>query len=169
MAEEKQQFLDTMKSGPLNDFIVEVRGYAGEITVEVSPESLFEVLKTLRDMYQFTYLVDISTVDRYTDEKRFEVSYNIVSMQNRQRLRIATRVEEDQPELDSVVEIWPSADWYEREAFDMMGIRFRNHPDLRRMYMPEDFEFYPMRKEFPLLGIPGSISLPEKDPPKTYN
>ncbi len=169
MEEGKNQLLDTIQKGPLNNFIVEVRGYAGELTVEVSPESVHEVLKTLRDMYDFNYLVDISTVDRYTDEKRFEVSYNIVSLKNRQRLRIATRVEEEHPVLDTVTDIWPSANWYEREAFDMMGVRFHNHPDLRRMYLPEDFEFFPMRKEFPLLGIPGSLPLPEKDPPKPYN
>lgn len=165
---ETHQYLDNLKNSHLKEFIVEVRGYANEMTVEVKPESIFEVLKTLRDMFEFNYLADISTLDHYTDEKRFEVSYNIVSISQKRRLRVAARVEEDEPVLDSVVSLWKSADWFEREAFDMMGIRFNNHPDLRRIYMPEDFEYYPMRKEFPQLGIPGSIDLPEKDPPKPY-
>jgi len=84
------------------------------------------------------------------------------------RIRIKCRVEEEDPTVDSVVDIWPSANWFEREQYDMLGIKFKNHPDLRRMYMPEDFEYFPLRKEFPLIGIPGSIEMPEKDPPKTY-
>lgn len=155
-------FLDTIKGSPLQDYIVGVKGYANELTIEVKPEHIFAVLKMMKEKYAFNYLADITATDYYTDEKRFEIAYNIVSMEAKQRLRITCKVEEDNTTVDSVVKIWGSADWYEREAFDMMGIRFRNHPDLRRMYMPEDFEFYPLRKEFPLLGIPGSIQLPEK-------
>lgn len=155
-------FLDTINGSPLQDYIVGVKSYANELTIEVKPEHIFAVLKMMKEKYAFNYLADVTATDYYTDEKRFEMAYNIVSMEAKQRLRVTCRVEEDSPIVDSVVKIWGSADWYEREAFDMMGIRFRNHPDLRRMYMPEDFEFYPLRKEFPLLGIPGSIQLPDK-------
>ncbi len=155
-------FLDKIGGSPFNEFIREVKGYAGELTIVVKTEHIFRVLKMLKEQYEFNYLVDITASDYYTDEERFEVSYNIVNIEGKQRLRVSCRVEEDHPMLQSVVSIWGSADWYEREVYDMMGIRFKNHPDLRRIYMPEDFEYYPLRKEFPLLGIPGSIELPDK-------
>lgn len=160
--------LETIRQSSIQDFIVEVRGHAGEMTIEVKAEHIFTVLKTFKDEFGFNYLSDITGSDHYTDEGRFEVAYNIVSMAHQQRLRVCCRVEEATPAVDSVVSLWESADWYEREVYDMVGVTFNNHPDLRRIYMPEDFEWYPLRKEFPLLGIPGSIPLPEKDPPKPY-
>ena len=165
---DKNTFLDTIKTSTIQDFIVDVRGYANEMTLEVKAANIYEVLKLLKTQFNFNYLADITASDHYTDEGRFEVAYNILSMEGRQRLRVCCRVEEDDPEVDSVVSLWGAAEWYEREAYDMMGVTFRNHPDLRRMYMPEDYAYYPLRKEFPLLGIPGSIQLPEKDAPKEY-
>ena len=162
------KLLDTIKSSTIQDYIVDVRGYANEMTIEVKAEHIVEVLKTLKEKFGFNYLADITASDNYTDEQRFVLDYNIVSLENKQRLRICCRVEEDNPTVDSVVPLWGSANWYERECYDMIGVIFSGHPDLRRMYMPEDFEYYPLRKEFPLLGIPGSIPLPEKDPPKPY-
>ena len=162
------QFLDTIKQGKIQDLIVNVKSYANELTLEIAAENLLEVMKTLKEEYQFDYLADITAIDNYTESQRFAVSYNLVNLTQGQRLRVSCPVEENNPEVDSVVSLWSAADWFEREAFDMMGIQFKNHPDLRRMYMPEDYEFYPLRKEFPLLGIPGSIPLPEKDPPKEY-
>ncbi|MEM7656146.1 MAG: NADH-quinone oxidoreductase subunit C [Bacteroidota bacterium] len=161
-------FLEKLQQESLQDFIVEVRGHAGEMTIEVKSEHIHQVLQTLKNEYGFNYLADISGSDMYTDEGRFEVAYNIVSIPHQQRLRVSCRVEEDTPAVDSVVDVWSAADWFEREVFDMIGITFNNHPDLRRMFMPEDYEWHPLRKEFPLLGIPGSIPLPEKDPPKQY-
>ncbi|MEL6628527.1 MAG: NADH-quinone oxidoreductase subunit C [Bacteroidota bacterium] len=165
---EQQTFLQTIQSGEFQEFILEVRGHANEMTIEVAPARLHEAMLVLKNQFGFNYLVDITASDYYTDEKRFELAYNIVSMNNRQRLRISIALEEDHPVAATITDIWSSAAWYEREAFDMMGIRFEGHEDLRRIYMPEDFQWYPMRKEFPLLGIPGSIELPEKDPPKEY-
>ena len=153
-------FLDTIKQSSIQDYIVDVRGYANEITVEVKAEHIFEVLKTFKNGFDFNYLADITASDLYTDEYRFEISYNIISMANKQRLRVSCRVGEEDPSVDSVVELWKAANWFEREAWDMMGIHFNNHPDLRRMFMPEDYQWHPLRKEFPLLGIPGSIPLP---------
>ncbi|MEZ4773681.1 MAG: NADH-quinone oxidoreductase subunit C [Bacteroidia bacterium] len=161
-------FLDTIKSSSIQDYIVDVRSYANEMTIEVKAEKIYEVLKTMKEKFGFNYLADITASDNYTDVLRFEVSYNIVNLEGKQRLRVACRVEEESPEVDSVVTIWKSAEWFEREAFDMIGVKFNNHPDLRRMYMPEDYDWFPLRKEFPLLGIPGSMVLPEKDPPKEY-
>jgi NADH-quinone oxidoreductase subunit C len=161
-------FLDTLKSSSFQDDIVEVRGYANEMTVEVKAEKVVEVLRTLKQQFGFNYLSDITASDHYTDEKRFEIAYNILNLESKQRLRICCRLEEDYPVIGSVVSLWKAANWYEREAFDMVGIRFEDHPDLRRMYLPEDYEWFPLRKEFPLLGIPGSLQLPDKDPPKEY-
>jgi NADH-quinone oxidoreductase subunit C len=134
--------------------------YAGELTITVSADHIVEVMTTLRDTYGFSYLVDIVAIDRYTDEERFEVAYNVFNLAKNQRLRVKVMLEEANPELDSITGVYPAADWNEREAWDMMGIRFRNHPDLRRIYLPEDFEYHPLRKEFPLIGIPGTLPLP---------
>ncbi|WNJ19799.1 NADH-quinone oxidoreductase subunit C [Pontibacter sp. G13] len=168
MSEQQHTFLDTIKKSTIQDFIVDVRGHANEMTIQVKAEHILEVLRSLKEQHGFNFLSDITGSDNYTDEGRFEVAYNIVSMAHRQRLRVVALIEESDPSIDSVVSLWSSANWYEREAYDMVGIQFRNHPDLRRIYMPEDFQWYPLRKEFPLLGIPGSIALPEKDPPKEY-
>ncbi|GAB4409848.1 MAG: hypothetical protein OHK0039_13760 [Bacteroidia bacterium] len=161
-------FLERIQQDTIQDFIIDIRGYAGETTIEVRAEHILAVIRTLKEKFAFNYLADITASDHYTDQGRFEVSYNLVNMSDRQRLRVCCRIEEDQPEVDSIVEVYTAANWYEREAFDMMGITFRNHPDLRRIYMPEDYEWFPMRKEFPMLGIPGSIPFPDKDAPKEY-
>ncbi|MEM6263301.1 MAG: NADH-quinone oxidoreductase subunit C [Bacteroidota bacterium] len=161
-------FLDTIKNSSIQDYIIEVRGYANEMTIEVKSEQVKEILTVLKTQFGFNYLADITASDLYTDDKRFELAYNIVNLEDRERLRICCRVEEDEPTVDSVIDVWPAAEWFEREAYDMMGIRFNDHPDLRRMFMPEDFQYHPLRKEFPQLGLPGSIDLPEKDPPKEY-
>lgn len=148
--------------------ILEAKSYAGEISIEVDVKNIYPVLKILKEKFGFNYLCDITATDMFTEEERFRVSYNLVNLDAKSRVRISCRVSEHKPEIESMSSLWPSANWYEREAFDMMGIIFLNHPDLRRMYMPEDFEYFPLRKEFPLIGIPGSVQVPEKDPPKTY-
>ena len=142
--------------------------YAGELTLTVEAADAYDVLKNLRDRFGFNYLVDVTAVDYYRDEKRFEVSYNVFNLEEKKRIRVKAQLEEDRPNIKSVVSLWPAADWYEREAYDMMGIIFDGHPDLRRIYLPEDFAYFPLRKEFPLIGIPGSIQMPEKDPSKGY-
>jgi NADH-quinone oxidoreductase subunit C len=152
----------------LTDKIKQVQQYAGEVTFIIDALDVPEVMQILKKQFGYNYLADIHAIDHYRDEARFELVYNIVNIENKQRLRIKCTVEEDYSEIDSVVSVWPSANWNEREVYDMMGIRFRGHPDLRRMFMPEDFEYFPLRKEFPLIGIPGSIELPEKDAPKGY-
>jgi NADH-quinone oxidoreductase subunit C len=162
-----EQLLDTLRAD-LQTRILKFDTYAGEQTITVDVADVYDVLKTLRDRFGFNYLVDISTVDHYRDDKRFEVSYNVFNLDEKKRIRVKTFLEEDHPKVKSAVSIWPSANWYEREAYDMMGIVFEDHPDLRRIYLPEDFAYFPLRKEFPLIGIPGSIQLPEKDPPKGY-
>lgn len=142
------------------DDVLDVQEYAGEQTVYVAKGRIREVCRFLKDEQGFDYLSDLGGIDRFTEEDRFEVMYNLVSIKNRKRIRVKVRVDEDDLTVDSVVEVWKAANWNERECWDMFGIRFNDHPDLRRMFMPEDFEHFPQRKEFPPLGIPGSLPLP---------
>ena len=96
------------------------------------------------------------------DPDRFEVVYHLYSLEHKRYVRLKVRVDEQDPVVPTVTGIWPGANWHERETFDMFGIRFAGHPDLRRLYMPEEFEYYPLRKDFPLMGIPDSLPLPRR-------
>ncbi len=144
--------------------IGEVSVFAGEHTVYVESGRIRDVCLFLRDELGFAYFVDLAGVDRFTESDRFEVFYNLVNVAEGKRIRLKVRLEEDDPVVPSVMGVFPAANWNERECYDMMGIRFEGHEDLRRMYMPEDFAYYPQRKEFPLLGIPGSLPLPPQTP-----
>ena len=143
--------------------IGETTDYAGETTVYVDRDRIAEVCQALYDV-GFTYLSDIGTLDRFTEEDRFEVFYNLIAMERGRRLRLKVRVDEEDPTVPTVTGVWSGAGWHEREAWDMMGIRFDGHPDHRRIYMPEDFAYHPARKEFPTIGIPGSLPLPPNEP-----
>lgn len=145
--------------GLLGDDLGEVVEYANEQTVYVPKERIQEVLRFLKEERGFVYLSDLGAIDRFTETERFEVFYNLVNLTARKRLRVKVRVD-DGEEVPTATVVYPAANWHEREAWDMMGIRFAGHPDLRRMFMPEDFEYHPQRKEFPTLGIPGSLPLP---------
>ena len=138
--------------------------YAGEHTVFIETARIEQVCRYLKDTLGFSYLADLGGVDRFTEEARFEVYYNLVNVVRKRRIRLKVRVEEDVASVPSVTGVFKAADWNERECFDMLGITFTGHDDLRRMYMPEDFAYHPQRKEFPLLGIPGSLPLPPQTP-----
>jgi NADH-quinone oxidoreductase subunit C len=112
--------------------------------------------------FSFDLIVDVLGIDRYGSADRFEVVYIVYSLKNKQYLRFRVTLAEEHPAVATVTNVWPGANWYEREAYDMFGIRFEGHPDLRRMYMPEEFEYYPLRKDFPLMGIPDSLPLPRR-------
>lgn len=137
--------------------------YAGETTVYVARASIVAACQWLRDEAGFDYMADMATVDRFTETDRFEVVYNLLNLTQKKRLRLKVRVDEDDAVVPTVTGVWPGAGWHEREAWDMMGIRFDGHPDHRRIYMPEDFEYHPLRKDFPTLGIPGSLPLPPNE------
>ncbi len=155
--------LEALKSEFADDVLYSTL-YANEHTVWVSKDRIVDVCTFLKNERGFNYLVDVGGVDRFTEEDRFEVFYNLVSIEHRKRIRLKVRVDEDDPVVPSVTDVYPAANWNERECWDMVGIKFDGHPDLRRMYMPEDFEYHPIRKEFPLLGIPGSLPLPPQEP-----
>jgi NADH-quinone oxidoreductase subunit C len=129
--------------------------WRGDLAVTVKPETLHDVARFLRDdpALRFDYIVHVSSVDWPDDEERFEVVYEVYSIRTRQRIRLKTRVPESDCIVDSLTDVWKGADFMEREVYDMMGIRFRNHPDLRRILMPDEYEEgYPLRKDFPLRG-----------------
>ena len=129
--------------------------WRGDVAVTVTRDKLREVAQFLRDDpgMDFDYIVHVSSVDWPDDEERFEVVWEFYSIRKRQRIRLKTRVPESDCMVDSLTDLWKGADFMEREVYDMMGIRFRNHPDLRRILMPDDYtEGYPLRKDFPLRG-----------------
>ncbi|MBX2992406.1 MAG: NADH-quinone oxidoreductase subunit C [Bacteroidetes bacterium] len=138
--------------------------FRGDLTVQVKKNDIVKVGEFLKNdpELSFDLIVDLLGVDMYRPEGRFEVVYNIYSIKNSKYVRLKVLVDEDDCEVPTVTDIWPGANWHERETFDMIGVKFTGHPDLRRMYMPEEYEYHPLRKDFPLMGIPDSIPLPRK-------
>lgn len=126
--------------------------FRGEQTVVVAKSALASVLRHCRESLGFQGLVDITTIDNLGADPRFEIVYELYSYAANLSLRIKSATPEDEAEFPSAVALWPAADWHEREAYDMMGIRFTGHPDLRRILMWEGYPFFPLRKEFPLAG-----------------
>jgi NADH-quinone oxidoreductase subunit C len=129
--------------------------WRGDLAITVARDHLCKVCRYLHDSpdMDFDYIVHVSSVDWPDEPERFEVVYEVYSIRRRHRIRMKTRVPEDDCVVDSMTDIWKGADFMEREVFDMMGIRFRNHPNLTRILMPDDYpEGYPLRKDFPLRG-----------------
>lgn len=145
--------------------VLDVSIYANEHTVTVSKNRIVEVCQFLKKELAYNYLCDLGGIDRFVeDEDRYEVFYNLVSLSGQKRLRLKVRVDEDDMLVPSIAGVYRAANWNERECWDMFGIKFEGHPDPRRMYLPDDFEYFPLRKEFPLLGVPGSLPLPPQRP-----
>ena len=124
----------------------------GELTLEIPAAKIFSVCGFLKYDQQFVRLSSVTAVDRYPVEPRFEVVYHLHSIQRNQRLRLKCRLAGDAAEIESVTGVWRGANWYERETWDLFGIRFRNHPDLKRILMPDDWEGHPLRKDYPVTG-----------------
>ena len=125
-----------------------------EMTVFVHRSYIREVCALLRDnpSCSFNFLADVTCVDWHPSEPRFEVVYHLLSMANRERVRLKVRLDGGSPVLDSVVPVWPAANFFEREVFDLFGVRFSGHPYLRRIQMPENWEGHPLRKDYPVEG-----------------
>jgi NADH-quinone oxidoreductase subunit C len=148
----------------VSESIVASREFRGELTVTVTVDVIVRVcgfLKTDPEL-AFDMLIDLTAVDMYRPGARFEVVYLLYSLKNTRYLRLKVLVGEDHSVVPTLTGVWPAANWHERETFDMFGIRFAGHPDLRRLYMPEEFEYHPLRKDFPLMGIPDSLPLPRR-------
>lgn len=138
--------------------------YRNELIVKLDKKIIEAVCKFLKENEELAFKLceDITAVDWAKRKNRFTVVYHIYSLKINFRLVLKADVDESDCNIDSVTSVWKTANWHERETYDMYGIHFNNHPDHRRMYMPEEFEHYPLRKDFPLMGIPGSLSLPNK-------
>lgn len=125
----------------------------GQLTVEIRRDDILKVMKFLRDdaNCQFSTLLDVCGVDYPDDDERFEIVYHLLSMTHNNRIRIKLRTDEDTP-VDSVTPVFSAANWWEREVWDMFGVAFNGHPDLRRILTDYGFEGHPLRKDFPLTG-----------------
>ena len=134
--------------------IVDVVEFRDQVSVSIKREKALDICRYLYDTpdIYMNYLADLCGVDYPERKYRFEVVYNLYSLKHKHRIRIKALLPEDDPTVDSVVPVWKGANWYEREACDMYGIIFNGHPDLRRILMPEDWEGYPLRKDYPLKG-----------------
>lgn len=143
----------------------ETAEFRNELTIKLDKKNITKVCKFLKEdeNLQFKLCEDVTAIDWARRTDRFTVVYHIFSLEHNFRLRLKADVDESDCSIDTVSTVWKSANWAEREAYDMYGIKFKGHPDLRRMYLPEEFEYHPLRKDFPLTGIPGSLPLPKKN------
>ncbi len=152
--------LATQLKAKFAELLSEPIEFRGETTLLASdPERLVILCQFARDSLGFDFLLDITSIDNYGEEPRWTIVYELYSLRHACHLRLKVGVTEARSELPSVTGVWPTADWHEREIYDLMGIRFRGHPDLRRILMWEGYPHHPLRKDFPLAGRP--TDLPE--------
>jgi NADH-quinone oxidoreductase subunit C len=135
----------------LPDAVLDTHARLGDFTAQVDPERLVEVARLLREDpdLEFEMLMDVTAVDYLGQEPRFEVVYHFYSVARNRRVRLKARVPEREPRVPSLVELYPSANWMEREVWDLYGIDFQGHPDLRRILLYDGFEGHPLRKDYP--------------------
>ena len=147
---ELTQIVERLKA-KFGSAIEEVREFRGEHTVRVRPDALIEIGAFLRDDPEcaFEACMDVSGVDSYPEEPRFGVNYHLLSMKHKLRLRLKVRLSGPDPSAPSITSVWPGANWFERETFDLFGVTFAGHPDLRRILLPPDFRGHPLRRDQP--------------------
>jgi NADH-quinone oxidoreductase subunit C len=141
-------------AGEFPDEVIDERSFRGQVAVAVHRDNILDVCHFLYDdpRIEMNFLSDLCAVDFPDRALRFEVVYNLYSLGHRHRIRIKAPVPEDDLVIDSVVPIWRAADWFEREVYDLFGVTFRGHPDLRRLLLPDNWRGYPLRKDYPLRG-----------------
>ncbi|MDI1471604.1 MAG: NADH-quinone oxidoreductase subunit C [Thermodesulfovibrio sp.] len=132
--------------------VLEITEFRGQVSVTVKKEKIKEILRYVKEEQGFNHLQDLCGVDYYLENPRFEVVYNLFSIWRRLHIRVKAKIDDKEPEIDSITDLWEGANWHERECFDMFGIKFTGHPDLRRILMPEDWDGHPLRKDYPLKG-----------------
>jgi NADH-quinone oxidoreductase subunit C len=147
----KTETIEKIK-GQFPDKVLDSHSFRDDETFLVKKESVYEIMKYLRDDPDmiFNFMMDLTAVDYMGKDPRFEVVYHLYSLRHNKRVRIKAPVTESDPTIDSIVSLWVAADWYEREVYDMYGIRFNNHPNLKRILLYEEFEGHPLRKDYPL-------------------
>ena len=144
--------------GNFGDLISEPVEFRGEISMTVADaERMPEICVVAKQDLGFDYLVDITSIDNYGDDPRFSIVYHLYGYAHLRYLRLKTDVSEEKGEVPTLTGVWRTADWHEREIYDMMGIRFRGHPDLRRILMWDGYPYFPLRKDFPLAGKPSEL------------
>ena len=140
------------------DILSEPSEFRGELTLKLGDaEKIAEVCAFAKKELGFDYLVDISSVDNYGEDPRWTIVYELSQLAGNVHLRLKPDVSEEKSELPTITGVWRTADWHEREIYDMMGVRFRGHPDLRRILMWEGYPYFPLRKDFPLAGKPSEM------------
>ena len=135
--------------------VAEVIEFRGETTIVVPRELIRAAAARCREQEALNYnlFTDLSCVDRFPIEPRFELNYHIVSISRKEKVRLKVKVSGSDAVVDSLVPVWPGANWLEREVFDLFGVRFTGHPDLRRILLPDDWEGYPLRRDYPVQGF----------------
>ena len=141
-------------------WITDVKDALGEVTIFVPADFIVDVCWVLKSKHEFDMLADLCGADRGVEEDpRFEVNYHLLSTKHYNRLRLKVLLSEDSPNVKTVTGVWKTADWHERETYDLVGINFDGHPDLRRILLPSDFDGHALRKDYPLRGYePYSLS-----------
>jgi len=131
--------------------------FRGETSFTIDREDIVEICRFCRDDLDFDYLIDITGTDHYDVEPRFEAVYELYGLPHGNHLRFKVFTPEDDPVIPSITALWPTANWHEREAYDMVGIKFTDHPDLRRILMWEGYPYFPLRRDFPLEGLDSDV------------
>jgi NADH-quinone oxidoreductase subunit C len=150
MAENNRAVIKLKEKFP--SAVQEVKEFRGEVTVTVTGENVVDICRYLKAELHYNLLTDVTAVDYLGRDPRFMVVYNLYSIPNKDRLRVKAAVPESKPEIDSVCCVWNTANWLERETYDLFGITFLGHPDLRRILMTDDWVGHPLRKDYPLQG-----------------
>ena len=135
----------------LADLAADAKFDRNELTITVARENIVAACQTIQQA-GYAFLEDVTAVDWYPSEPRFQITYHILSMSMKQRIRLIVRLDGDSASLDSITSVWPSANFYEREVFDLFGVHFGGHPNLKRIMMPEDWQGHPLRKDYPVEG-----------------
>ncbi len=153
------EFVDKLRAANA-DWVSDVKDSLGEVTVTVPREAIKDVCGALKSEHGFDMLADLCGADRGPEEDpRFEVNYHLLGTKHHHRLRLKVLLSEDDPHVNTVSDVWKTANWHERETYDLVGIIFDEHPDLRRILLPSDFDGHALRKDYPLRGYePYSLS-----------